>query len=168
MKKSLLLILMLLCTLPLTLQAQNDRNRPERLSREEFQNHLESYLTKYAELTSAEAEKFFPLYNEWQAKKREYNEGVHKIMSGLRDGNASEAQYKNALESLSNNAIASSTLDKVYFEKFKDVISYKKIFKIREAESRFRQELVRGMGRGSGRPNGPRGQVPDAPNRNVE
>jgi hypothetical protein len=65
---------------------------------------------------------------------------------------------------MSANAIASENLERTYLDKFREVISYKKIFKIREAESRFRQELVRGMRRPGG-DQGRRGapEVPDSP-----
>jgi len=162
MKKVLLLILLTISSLPQLLLAQNENNS-WRLSREEFEARHQSYISKYAELTEAEAKKFFPLYKELQDKRREYSEAAHKMMRDLHGENVSEAQYKSILESLSNNAIANETMEKMYLDKFKDVISYKKIFKIKEAESRFRQDLVRGMGRGHSRHKSSRGQVPDAP-----
>jgi len=164
MKKVLLFIVMALSIIPFTLQAQNsDNNRSFRLSREEFEARHQSYLTKYAELTESEAAKFFPIYNELQEKRREYSEAAQKMMRDLHGENVSEAQYKSIMESLANNAIANETMEKMYLDKFKDVISYKKIFKIKEAETRFRHDLVRGMGRGHSKPGTRRGQVPDAP-----
>ena len=163
MKKFLLGIVML-CLLPATLGAQD--RREGQLSREEFQKRHEAYLTKFANLTEDEATKFFPLYNELQQRKNELNAQTGKYMHESWGKDLDEAKYKEILEGMSANAMAVESLERTYLDKFKEVISYKKIFMIKEAESRFRQELVRGMRRPG--PDGRRNrapQVPDAPSK---
>lgn len=164
--KKLLLCIMMIGLLPLSLLAQNNSNNRGgeiRLSREEFQKRHEAYLTKYAELTAEEAAKFFPIYNELEKRKQELNDQSFKAMRETWGKELDEAKYKELLEGMSANAIAVESLERTYLDRFKEVISYKKIFKIKEAESRFRQDLVRGMRGpgGLGRGYGPR--VPDAP-----
>ncbi len=162
--KKLLLCIMMIGLMPLSLSAQNNNSGDNiRLSREEFQKRHEAYLTKFAELTADEAAKFFPIYNELEKRKQELNDQIFGAMRESREKDLDEAKYKELLEGMSANAIAIESLERTYLDRFKEVISYKKIFKIKEAESRFRQELVRGMRRpgGEGRAGGP--PVPDAP-----
>ena len=162
--KKLLLCIMMIGLLPLSLLAQNNSNNRGgeiRLSREEFQKRHEAYLTKYAELTTEEAAKFFPIYNELEKRKQELNDQSFKAMRETWGKELDEAKYKELLESMSANAIAVESLERTYLDRFKEVISYKKIFKIKEAESRFRQDLVRGMRGPGGQNRGAR--VPDAP-----
>lgn len=166
MKKGWLCLIMM-ALLPICLFAQNTPNRQNnniRLSREEFQKRHEAYITKYAGLTPEEAAKFFPLYNELQNRKNELNDQTGKYMRETWGKELDENKYKEILEGMSANAIASENLERTYLDKFREVISYKKIFKIREAESRFRQELVRGMRRpGGNQGRGGAPEVPDSP-----
>lgn len=165
MKKSWLCLIML-ALMPFCLFAQNVPNRQNdniRLSREEFQKRHEAYITKYAELTAEEAAKFFPLYNELQNRKNELNEQTGKYMRETWGKELDENKYKEILEGMSANSIASENLERTYLDKFREVISYKKIFKIREAESRFRQDLVREMRDPRGQGRSPGARVPDAP-----
>lgn len=159
--KKILCMFVLLCTFIAVVPAQNDEPG-WRLSREEFQKRHEAYLTRYAELTTEEAAKFFPIYNELQQKKSEYSEQSRKLLHESGKQNLDENRYKEILEGLSANALAEESLERTYLDLFKKVISYKKIFKIKEAESRFRQDLVRGMRHPDNRSGRPP-QVPDAP-----
>lgn len=164
--KKLLLCIMMIGLLPLSLLAQNNSNNRGgeiRLSREEFQKRHEAYLTKYAELTAEEAAKFFPIYNELETRKQELNDQSFKAMRETWGKELDEAKYKELLEGMSANAIAVESLERTYLDRFKEVISYKKIFKIKEAESRFRQDLVRGMRGPGGQGRGDNSRVPDAP-----
>lgn len=164
--KKLLLCIMMIGLLPLSLLAQNNSNNRGgeiRLSREEFQKRHEAYLTKYAELTAEEAAKFFPIYNELETRKQELNDQSFKAMRETWGKELDEAKYKELLEGMSANAIAVESLERTYLDRFKEVISYKKIFKIKEAESRFRQDLVRGMRGPGGQGRGGNSRVPDAP-----
>jgi len=162
--KKILLFLMMMGLMPLSICAQQQRSDEGRLSREEFEKRHEAYLTKYAELTADEAARFFPLYKELEKRKAEMNDQNMKYMHETWGKELDETRYKEILEGMSANAIAVESLERTYLDKFKEVISYKKIFKIKEAESHFRQDLVRGMRR----PGGTRGrdgypQVPDSP-----
>ena len=66
-KYSLLLILTMLC---LSVQAQKSKDK---CSEEEFRAKKQAYLTEQAGLTKEEAAKFFPIYYELQALKKDIN-----------------------------------------------------------------------------------------------
>jgi hypothetical protein len=130
-----------------------------------------AYFTKELNLTSGEAEKFWPIYNEMEGKIKEIRKNRRKTAKNL---------YQNA-DSLSNDAVKKSTLaifdseiaeinvKKEYYNKMGDAIGYKKASKVYKLELEFRKKLLdrlkdqRGAGGGPGgnrppRPGGPNGQ----------
>ncbi len=102
-----------------------------------------SFITKYLNLTSAEAEKFWPVYNEFVSKKQELlkkqkDEVINKKIDEMTDKEA---------ETLINQQIihAQEMLDlrKTYLIKYKEVLPLKKLAKLTEAEKQFRQYLLK-------------------------
>ena len=68
MKKTTFAFMLLISVPVLFINAQDRRERdPER--REKFNSMKIAYFTEELELTSAEAEKFWPVYNEYEKKK---------------------------------------------------------------------------------------------------
>ena len=65
------------------------------------------------------------------------------------------AQYVGIMEGVYDARIASDRLDKTYFEKFKKILSAKKLYLVQKAEMRFHRELLKGM-----RHNGANGKAP--------
>lgn len=49
------------------------------------------------------------------------------------------------MEGVYDARIASDRLDKTYFDKFKKILSCKKIYLVQRAEMRFHRELLKGM-----------------------
>ena len=50
----------------------------------------------------------------------------------------------------SDNRIAADRLDKSYLDRFKKILSNKKIFLVQRAEMRFHREMLKGMNRKDG------------------
>lgn len=126
----------------------------KRMSPQEFQTKQEAFITTQVGLTKEEAGAFFPLYFELQDRKRELNEGVWKMIRRLdKAEDVTEAEYEVSIERMYDMRISSDQLDKSYFEKFKKVLSCKKIFLVQKAEIRFHREMLKGMG-GHGKPDG--------------
>jgi len=102
-----------------------------------------SFITKYLDLTTAEAEKFWPIYNEFVSKKQELNK-KHKsefISKKIDDMTDKEA------EALVNQQIvhAQELLDlkKTYLIKYKEVLPIKKLAKLSAAENEFKKYLLK-------------------------
>ena len=72
----ILILILMLCNLNVALYAQERKGREEQ--REKFRSMKIAYFTEELELTSEEAEKFWPLYNDYEKKKREVSQYRHR------------------------------------------------------------------------------------------
>lgn len=142
MKKLIVLIVMICGIMPL-LWASHGTN--QHLSPEEFRAKQRAFITEKAELTKEEAAKFFPIYFELQDRKKQLNDEAWQLIRKGKEENLTEAQYGDILEGVYDSRIASDRLDKTYFDKFKKILSCKKIYLVQKAEMRFHRELLKGM-----------------------
>lgn len=142
--KKLIVLLVMLCHLAPVLQAY-DGMQQNRLSREEFRAKQQAYITEKAGLTGDEAAKFFPVYFELQDQKKKLNDEAWKLLRKGKQENISEAVYGDILKGVYKARIEAEKLDQTYLEKFKRILSYKKIYKVLQAEMHFHRELLRSM-----------------------
>lgn len=119
----------------------------QHLSREEFRAKQKAYIIEQANLTKDEAAKFFPVYFELQDKKKKLNDESWNLMRKGKDDKTTEAQYGEIIEKVCDNRIAADRLDKSYLDRFKKVLSSKKIFLVQRAEMRFHREMLKGVNR---------------------
>lgn len=110
---------------------------------EEFRNKQKEYFIKKAGLTPEEANKFFPLYFELQDKKMEYNKEVWKNIRKGNNENTTDAEYANISENIIKTRITIDKLELEYLDKYKKILSPKKIYSIQRAEMRFHRELIK-------------------------
>ncbi|MDI1356389.1 MAG: hypothetical protein PSX36_15845 [bacterium] len=128
-------ILLFLATFfgPLRSPAQQDRNKVEALRI--------SFISKRLELTPAESEKFWPVYNEYNDKlraiKRNLRTSYHKKSGELSDNEAEEL-YQLDVQSKQ----AEADVHKHYSERIKGIIGVKKTVKLRLAEEEFKREMI--------------------------
>lgn len=122
------------------------------MSPDEFRAKQKAFIIEKAGLTNEEAAKFFPLYFELQDRKKQLNDEAWTLLRKGKDKETTEAQYQEILEGVYDARIASDRLDKTYFDKFKKILSYKKIYLVQRAEMRFHRELLRGMHKKGERP----------------
>ncbi|WP_418826633.1 hypothetical protein [Phocaeicola sp.] len=136
--KKLLYILALLIAFCSNLQAQKAK-----LSKEEFRQVQEKFITEKASLTTKEAKQFFPLYFELQDKKTSLNKKAwHKIRQGKQE-NVSEEEYNQIVEDVIETRIQIDQLDLDYVRKYKQFLPAKKIYDIQRAEMKFHRELLK-------------------------
>lgn len=115
------------------------------MTKEEFRDRQRTFITERAELTKEEAEKFFPLFFELQDRKQVLNDKAWKLMRKGKDERTTEEQYGEILEGIYDARIASEELEKEYFQKFRKILSNKKIYMVQRAEMRFHRNLLKGM-----------------------
>lgn len=154
MGKVLLSVVLLLCSSLAPLRAI-DGCEQQRLSREEFREKQKAFIIEQAGLTPEEAAKFFPLYFELQDQKKKLNDESVGLMHRGRDEQTTEAQYEEIIERVCDNRIAADRLDKSYLDRFKKILSLKKIYLVQQAEMRFHREMLKGMHPREGQGNGP-------------
>ena len=112
---------------------------------EEFRKGYQEFITQQAQLTEKEAAAFFPIYNECQKKKTELNNQMWKLRRESLGKELSEAEYQRLLEETAKLRIQADELEKSYLPQYHEVLSYKKIFDVQEAESRFYREMLKGI-----------------------
>lgn len=143
MKKLIVLLVVMWCGMTPVVQAADGCN--QHLSPEEFRTRQKAYIAEKAGLTKEEAAKFFPLYFELQDRKKQLNDEAWKLLRQGKEEHTTEAQYEEIMEGVYDARIASDRLEKTYFEKFKKILSCKKIYLIQRAEMRFHRELLKGL-----------------------
>ncbi len=102
------------------------------------------FITKELNLTSTEAEKFWPLYNEMDGKLKEIRQSCRKINQDLRESEdkISNDDAKKKLNTLFENDQKELDLKKEYSEKFIKVIGEKRTLKLLSLEHEFRRVLL--------------------------
>lgn len=104
-----------------------------------------AYITEKLALTSSEAEKFWPIYNQYDEKfhllrKKEKNEIFKKISDGLE--NLNDAEANNLIDKSLTLESEEMELRKQMITELRSVISPKKIIILKKAEDDFKKELL--------------------------
>lgn len=138
-----LAILLIVISISISMQAQDKKKTG--FSKEEFRARQEAFLTEKAELTKEEAAKFFPIYFELQDRKKAVNdEGWKQVRKG-KDPKTTEAEYAEIVDNIVKARIQSDKLDLEYLQKFKKILSAKKIYKLQRAEMKFHRNILKIM-----------------------
>ncbi|MNJ90934.1 hypothetical protein D3C87_85740 [compost metagenome] len=121
---------------------QGDENHKEK--DEKIEALKVGFITKELNLTSTEAEKFWPVYNEMEAKMKEIRQSCRKINHELRDSEEkiSNEDAKKKLNTLFENDQKELDLKKEYSEKYIKIIGEKRTLKLLSLEHEFRRVLL--------------------------
>lgn len=144
--KKILLIGIILSFLPLC-GAYSYHGVQQRLSPEEFKQKQQDFITQEAQLSKKEAASFFPVYFLLQDEKAALNRKAHLLFKRGNEVSLSEKDYKTILDELQDIRIQQAQLEKDYYDKFSKILSYEKIYKIQQAETKFHRQLIRGVHR---------------------
>lgn len=156
------------CVICLSLQAQNSeatrQHGPQGNARKEFNPELyhkkmREFVAAEAKLTDTEAAKFFPLLTEMLEKQQRVMKQQRELMMrGKPEANLTEADYEDIITQTTNNDVELKKIEQTYFKKFHAVLSWKKIFAVRQALNRFQREALRHFQ--PGKNNGHKGNAP--------
>lgn len=139
MKKVYLTLTLLVFAVCLSAQ-QNQSD--QKFSPEKFDADLRAFITKEANLTPAEAEKFFPVYKEMQSKQR-------CIFTRQRELGKQKPQdekgCKKAIIERDELELEMKRLLQTYHAKFLDILPATKVYDILSAEDKFHRKMLRGF-----------------------
>jgi hypothetical protein len=153
MKTSIGFALLMIASLALTGHAFAQQG-PGGPNREKIEAQKVAYITTKLNLTTEEAQKFWPVYNEYQTKQKDLMKGPDDKPSNLSREEMMVLPEKEAARLADEELLhAQKMLDlrKEYHAKFKSVLSSQKVLLLYEAEKDFRRELLhqlRGQGPG--------------------
>lgn len=122
---------------------QPDQN-PEK-SREMIQAHKIAFITDRLDLTPDEAQRFWPVYNEYQDKREVVQKEMFRDFD-LKNIDIDALTDEQATEVADNQIIKAQKLldvQKEYHIRFKEVLPSKKVLKLYQAEKEFQHELLR-------------------------
>ncbi|KAA6325808.1 hypothetical protein EZS27_025019 [termite gut metagenome] len=123
------------------------------ISPHEFKSKQKAYIIEKAELTSKEADSFFPVYFKLQDQKKELNDQIAQLIRQGKNDRVTEAQYQEIVEKVQELRVAQNDLDKIYYGKFKKILTYRKIYLVQKAEMHFQRELLKNMHKQKGEQN---------------
>lgn len=109
-----------------------------------------AYFTQELALTTEQAEKFWPVYNEMNDKIKEKKKEARQASESLKTGaeTLSEEEFKTKTLKVLNANIEEAKLRKEYHEKIAVVIGYKKAAKLLSLEVQFKRELLKRLSEG--------------------
>ena len=132
-------ILLMACLffLPASAQKKDKCNEPE------FRAKKPAYMAKKAHLPQEETEKFFPLYFEFQDKKKEINkEAWGNAKKGIKP-ETSEEQYEEIIDNYFDEQERIARLEKEYIKRYREILSNKKIYMLYWAEIKFSRNMLK-------------------------
>lgn len=138
--------LLILITAAATLRAQDDdlaAPSPARLK--EIKAQKSAYITSQLELTTEEAQLFWPIYNEFDAKQEQIRKDLRDLLKGAHGGTdgLTEAEAAQLLDKGLQSRQKEIDLEKSYQERFRKSIGSVKTLKLREAERNFNREVLK-------------------------
>jgi hypothetical protein len=112
---------------------------------EKFSTYKIGFFTKKMNLTSAEAEKFWPLYNEYQKQKNLIQRD--KIMI-IRDFNQNESSLSDSQltgmgDKLISDLSGESSLAVAFHSKIKEILPPAKVIRYYQAENQYKIQLLK-------------------------
>jgi len=145
----------LLCCAAPAVQAQNGPGgrRGERLA--QLENAKIAFITNRVSLTQEQAQKFWPLYNEFSARRRELNKNGRMLRRDITESMSDQQIRENLTQSFTLRQ-QELNLEKEYFDKFQKVITLRQVAQLFMAERDFTKEVIkrvadrRGGGGGAG------------------
>jgi len=139
----LILVLMML-TNPANAQRDKHKDGQHAANREKMEAQRVAFITQELNLTPDEAKGFWPVYNEYDAKRHELSKSFRES-SHMNKADIDKLTEKEASEMLDNQIIeAQKYLDlrKEYHAKFKTLLPAVKVLKLYNAEREFQKMLM--------------------------
>lgn len=109
----------------------------------EFRTKQQTYMAKQAGLTQKESEQFFPLYFEFQDKKKAINKEAWAIAKKGKKPETTEAEYEKIIDNFFDNQETITKLEKEYIKKYRKILSSKKVYMIYWAERKFTRNMLK-------------------------
>jgi hypothetical protein len=126
--------------------AQPDKRH--NMSKDEMQAKKVSFIANELELNTEEAQKFWPVYNEYQAEieviRKEQMDNFRLVMDARKSGTTlSDTEIEKMMTARFANQGKMLEIEKKYYERFKKVLPMEKVARFYAAEERFKVEMLR-------------------------
>jgi len=124
-----------------TVFAQNGSQAQQK--KEKIEAQKVAFMTQKLNLTPEESQKFWPVYDQYEAQKETINKTHRQQTKGLRNAQLTDSQADSLI--IAEITYDQSLLDlkKEFIPKFKEVLPASKVAKIPEAERQFKEMLLK-------------------------
>ncbi len=128
-------------------ERKEDKKRKQKSERRDSRMEAKKigYITEELDLSTEEAQKFWPVYNEFQEKMKSLNEETRK--KGRSDKDFNDAEAETFLNTIFEREQTKLDLKKTYFKKMETAISKAKVAKLYTIENKFRDKVYRSIKR---------------------
>jgi len=135
--------------LPMTENPNLGKNAIYQQKRERIEAMKIGYITEKLTLTTNEAQKFWPVYNEFQAKQEKIKKSWRQFETGqIKPEELNDEQLNEVMKAKIDSKIEEAKLEKEYHQKFIDVLGIKKVAAFYQAEAGFKRELLQQLKKG--------------------
>lgn len=123
---------------------------------EKIENYKVGYLTQKLDLTTGEAEKFWPVYNKYQDKIRELRMETRANRRSMDIASKSDEEVEAMVDAQIEARLTRAKLEKAYHQELKKVLPVRKVALYYTAEEQFKRELLRRLRESQGNRRSPR------------
>lgn len=143
MKKLKTLAVIAIIGISVSALAQNGEGRGQ--NKEQLEALKIAFITQELNLSSEEAQTFWPLYNEMEGQLKEIRKAKRENQKNVRQNFdvMSEKDVEKALQAELNFTQQELDIKRDYVSKFKRVLSVRKVAKLYAAEDQFKQRLLK-------------------------
>jgi len=122
-----------------------------------------AFLTRYLDLTTDEAQKFWPVYNQMRGELKIVMDKEMDLRKGKSLNDMNDEELTKLINAHFENEQAILNIKKKYADEFKNVLPLRKVALLADAENEFKREVLKnfrdkqgppGGGGGGGRPGG--------------
>ncbi|MCD8237373.1 MAG: hypothetical protein LUD00_12195 [Prevotellaceae bacterium] len=142
MKRIILFLIAVLTIGCLQAQQAGKSDNRKKFSPEDFKRKMETFITTHAGLTQQEGQNFYPLLHEMLEKQHKLMDRQRELMRKGKD-DLPEDEYEKIIEEVTTLEIENKKIEKLYYNKFHTVLSWKKIHKVRHALFNFNIEALK-------------------------
>ncbi|MEG1579808.1 MAG: hypothetical protein RR386_00920 [Bacteroidaceae bacterium] len=128
----------------MTLTESRPVHRPP-FSPEEFMKRQEAFIIKEAGLTPTEAQFLFPLFHQSKQKQREISRQIQSLVKKGKEKDLTENEYLSILRTIDKLQMNKLKIEQSYHEKYRKMLSNKKILAIVSANARFDRRMLKQM-----------------------
>jgi len=136
--KKVVFILLIMLTMPVIKTAAQNTNL------EKLNNYKIGFFTKKLNLTSQEAEKFWPVYNDYQTQRNQIQIEKLKLNRNfnLNESTLSDKQLEEMGDKYVDCLVQESNLAVVFHKKLKEVLPPAKVIMYYQAENQYKIQLL--------------------------
>lgn len=111
--------------------------------REQLEAAKIAFITQQLDLNPEQAEKFWPLFNEFSGKRKELRVAHRKLRMEVKTDDATEEQLKANINKMFELKQQELSLEKEYYNRFLKVLSAKQVVELVKAEREFIAQLYK-------------------------